>query len=99
MLEIIILIIFCHLVGDYVLQCDFIAQTKGKTAGVSLLPTVEKFLSFILYFSFNELENSFFILVNTIEDILSVQSAILTTYHFNTPTLQILLLPLLLHFV
>lgn len=30
MIETIIKIIFCHLVGDYVLQCDFIAQTKGK---------------------------------------------------------------------
>ena len=24
------LIVLCHLIGDYVLQCDFIAQTKGK---------------------------------------------------------------------
>ena len=23
-------LIMCHLVGDYVLQCDFIANTKGK---------------------------------------------------------------------
>ena len=23
-------LIFCHLIGDYVLQCDFIAQSKGK---------------------------------------------------------------------
>lgn len=23
-------LIMCHLVGDYVLQCDFIAQTKGS---------------------------------------------------------------------
>lgn len=30
MIETLILIIFCHLVGDYVLQCDFIASTKGK---------------------------------------------------------------------
>jgi hypothetical protein len=30
MIEILIKIIFCHLVGDYVLQLDFIAQTKGK---------------------------------------------------------------------
>lgn len=30
MFEIMILLILCHLVGDYVLQCDFIAQTKGK---------------------------------------------------------------------
>ena len=23
-------LVFCHLLGDYVLQCDYIAQTKGK---------------------------------------------------------------------
>lgn len=23
-------LILCHLVGDYVLQCDFIAKTKGS---------------------------------------------------------------------
>lgn len=26
----IIKFVLCHLIGDYVLQCDFIAQTKGK---------------------------------------------------------------------
>jgi hypothetical protein len=26
----IINVIFCHLIGDYVLQCDFIAKTKGS---------------------------------------------------------------------
>lgn len=30
MVENLIKIIFCHLVGDYVFQCDFIAQTKGR---------------------------------------------------------------------
>lgn len=30
MIEIFIKIIFCHLVGDYVLQGDFIAKTKGE---------------------------------------------------------------------
>ena len=29
-MEIILKIILCHLVGDYVLQCDFIATTEGK---------------------------------------------------------------------
>lgn len=29
MLEKIILLVFCHLIGDYVLQSDFIATTKG----------------------------------------------------------------------
>ena len=27
---ILIYIVFCHLIGDYVLQSDFIASTKGK---------------------------------------------------------------------
>ena len=26
----IITLILCHLIGDYVLQCDFIAKTKGE---------------------------------------------------------------------
>lgn len=30
MFETILLIIFCHLVGDYVLQSDFIAKSKGS---------------------------------------------------------------------
>ena len=29
-MKLLLKIIFCHLIGDYVLQCDFIAQTKGK---------------------------------------------------------------------
>ena len=29
-LHTIVLIVLCHLIGDYVLQCDFIAQTKGE---------------------------------------------------------------------
>jgi hypothetical protein len=29
-METIIKLIFCHLVGDYVLQIDFIAKTKGE---------------------------------------------------------------------
>ena len=30
MFEKILVLIFCHLIGDYVLQCDFIARTKGE---------------------------------------------------------------------
>lgn len=30
MLEKIYIIVICHLIGDYVLQCDFIAKTKGS---------------------------------------------------------------------
>lgn len=29
-IELILKLIFCHLVGDYVLQSDFIAKTKGE---------------------------------------------------------------------
>ena len=52
-------------------------KTYSEKEVKRLKPTVEKLLLVILYFSFNELENSFFILVNTTEDILSVQSAIM----------------------
>ena len=30
MIETIVLLIMCHLIGDYVLQIDFIAKTKGE---------------------------------------------------------------------
>lgn len=30
MFEKILLLISCHLIGDYVLQCDFIAKSKGE---------------------------------------------------------------------
>lgn len=30
MFEILLKILFCHLIGDYVLQSDFIAKTKGE---------------------------------------------------------------------
>lgn len=29
-MDLAIILIYCHLLGDYVLQCDYIAQTKGK---------------------------------------------------------------------
>ena len=29
MIKLIITLVFCHLIGDYVLQTDFIAKTKG----------------------------------------------------------------------
>ena len=46
MIELFIKIILCHLVGDYVLQCDFIAQTKGKN-------WYHLFVHFYLYFGVN----------------------------------------------
>ncbi|MDY4127679.1 DUF3307 domain-containing protein [Peptostreptococcus porci] len=30
MINLLTKIVMCHMIGDYVLQCDFIAQTKGK---------------------------------------------------------------------
>ena len=30
MIELLLKLVFCHLVGDYVLQSDFIARTKGE---------------------------------------------------------------------
>ena len=30
MIETIVLLVLCHLIGDYVLQIDFIAKTKGE---------------------------------------------------------------------
>ena len=30
MIKVMIVLIFCHLVGDYTLQTDFIAKTKGE---------------------------------------------------------------------
>lgn len=56
----IINLILCHLVGDYVLQCDFIAKTKGDnmyhlivhcilyTLPFYLLYGISPFVSFIL---------------------------------------------------
>lgn len=29
-MEYAIMLLYCHFFGDYVLQCDYIAQTKGK---------------------------------------------------------------------
>lgn len=29
-IELLLKLVFCHLIGDYVLQCDFIARTKGE---------------------------------------------------------------------
>jgi len=30
-IELLLKLVFCHLIGDYVLQSDFIAKTKGET--------------------------------------------------------------------
>ena len=48
-MEILLKIIMCHLIGDYVLQCDFIAQTKGKNWYHLLLHCFLYILPFMLY--------------------------------------------------
>lgn len=51
MFETIIKIIFCHLVGDYVLQNDFLAKTKGKNFYHLLVHCALYCLPFALVFS------------------------------------------------
>lgn len=53
MIELFIKIILCHLVGDYVLQCDFIAQTKGKNWYHLFVHCALYILPFYLYFGVN----------------------------------------------
>lgn len=53
MLETIIKLIFCHLLGDYVLQVDFIAQTKGKNWYHLFVHCALYCLPFYIVFGFN----------------------------------------------
>ncbi len=45
--------VMCHLVGDYVLQCDFIANTKGKNWYHLLVHCALYTLPFFLCFGLN----------------------------------------------
>lgn len=45
-------IIMCHLIGDYVLQCDFIASTKGKNWYHLFVHCALYCLPFLLCFGF-----------------------------------------------
>ena len=54
MIKLIIAIIFCHLVGDYVLQSDFIANTKGKNWYHLFVHCALYCLPFYIVFGFNE---------------------------------------------
>lgn len=47
-------IIFCHLVGDYVLQIDFIAKTKGSNWYHLLVHCFLYILPFYLCFGFDK---------------------------------------------
>lgn len=50
MIKIIIVLIFCHLVGDYVLQNDFIAKTKGENWYHLIVHCVLYSLPFFVFF-------------------------------------------------
>lgn len=52
MLEKIFILVLCHLVGDYVLQIDFIAQTKGKNIYHLLVHCLLYCLPFYIVFGF-----------------------------------------------
>ena len=52
MFETIIKIIFCHLVGDYVLQSDFLAKTKGENYYHLIVHCTLYCLPFALAFGF-----------------------------------------------
>lgn len=53
MIEIIFKIITCHMLGDYVLQSDFIAQTKGANWYHLFVHCILYVLPFYLFFGFN----------------------------------------------
>ena len=53
MAETLLLILFCHLLGDYVLQCDFIAKTKGSNWYHLFVHCVLYCLPFYLVFATN----------------------------------------------
>lgn len=52
-IEIILKLIFCHLIGDYVLQGNFIAESKGKNWYHMLVHCVLYVLPFYLLFGYN----------------------------------------------
>ena len=54
MIEFIFKLILCHFVGDYVLQNDFIAKTKGKNAYHLFIHCLLYILPFYICFGFNE---------------------------------------------
>lgn len=50
MIDNILKIVFCHLLGDYVLQCDFIAKSKGENKYHMFVHCVLYCLPFYLFF-------------------------------------------------
>ena len=53
MIKTIVLLVMCHMIGDYVLQADFIAQTKGKNWYHLLVHCVLYCVPFAIVFGFN----------------------------------------------
>lgn len=53
MIELIYKLIICHLIGDYVLQIDFIAKTKGDNFYHLLVHCFLYTVPFYLYFGFD----------------------------------------------
>lgn len=53
MIESVLKISFCHLVGDYVLQSDFLAKTKGENWYHLLVHCILYCLPFYLIFGFS----------------------------------------------
>ena len=51
--ELVFKIIFCHLIGDYVLQGDFIAQSKGKNIYHLIVHCFLYAIPFYLVFGFD----------------------------------------------
>lgn len=53
MIEIIFKTIICHLLGDYILQSDFIAKTKGANWYHLFVHSMLYIFPFYLFFGFN----------------------------------------------
>lgn len=53
MVEKILILVFCHLIGDYVLQCDFIAKTKGENLYHLFIHSMLYCLPFYIVFGMN----------------------------------------------
>ena len=53
MINLIFVLILCHLIGDYVLQCDYIAKTKGVNFYHMVVHCFLYSVPFILVFGFS----------------------------------------------
>jgi hypothetical protein len=72
MIKLVITLIFCHLIGDYVLQTDFIAKTKGENWYHLIVHRVLYCLPFFVVFGFNW-QLSFIFITHMIVDPLKVR--------------------------